>query len=85
MLSKEQLEKYLSLCMSSAADFAEIYEEKENKETISMLDGKVDDINRQTLSGIGIRMYKGTQSVYAYNVEPGVEIDYQDGSNHAVE
>ena len=66
MLSKEQLEKYLSLCMSSAADFAEIYEEKENKETISMLDGKVDDINRTTLSGIGIRLYKGTQSVYAY-------------------
>ena len=23
--------------------------------------------------------------IYAYNVEPGVEIDYRDGSNHAVE
>ena len=66
MLTKEQLEKYLSLCMNSAADFAEIYEEKENTETISMLDGKVDDINRKTLCGIGIRLYKGTQSVYAY-------------------
>lgn len=66
MLEKEQLEKYLSLCMNSQADFAEIYEEKELTETISMLNGKVDDINRQTLCGIGIRLYKGTQSVYAY-------------------
>lgn len=66
MLAKEKLEQYLSLCMNSQADFAEIYEEKEVTEMISMLNGKVDDINRHTQCGIGIRLYRGTQSVYAF-------------------
>ena len=53
--------------MSSGADFAEIYEEKELTETISMLSGKVEDINSITTSGYGIRLYKGVQSFYAYS------------------
>ena len=69
MLSREQLEKYLSLCMSSEADFAEIYEENEVSETISMLSGKVENVNTVVVSGIGIRLYKDVQSVYAYSNE----------------
>lgn len=53
--------------MSSGADYAEIYEEKELTETISMLSGKVEDINSITASGYGIRLYKGIQSFYAYS------------------
>lgn len=53
--------------MSSGADYAEIYEEKELTETISMLSGKVEDINSITTSGYGIRLYKGIQSFYAYS------------------
>lgn len=66
MLEKKQLEKYLSVCMDSAADFAEIYEEYETSETISTLNGAVEDVNRTVISGIGIRLYKGLQTVYAY-------------------
>ena len=44
MLNKETLERYLGLCMSSEADFAEIYEENEVNETISMLSGKVENV-----------------------------------------
>lgn len=66
MLEKKQLERYLSLCMDSAADFAEIYEELETKETIVMLSGKVEEVNDAVTSGIGIRLYQGVQSVYAY-------------------
>ena len=66
MLEKDRLERYLSLCMDSAADFAEIYEELETKETITMLSGKVEDVNHAVTSGIGIRLYQGVQSVYAY-------------------
>ena len=58
MLNKETLERYLSLCMSSEADFAEIYEENEVNETISMLSGKVENVNTVVVSGIGIRLYK---------------------------
>lgn len=73
MLEKKQLEKYLSACMRSEADFAEIYEQFEKDETISMLNGEVEDVNRITVSGIGIRLYKGVQSVYAFANETDEE------------
>ena len=73
MLEKKQLEKYLSACMRSEADFAEIFEQSEKDETISMLNGKVEDVNRITINGIGIRLYKGVQSVYAYGNETDEE------------
>ena len=69
MLNQDTLEKYLSLCMSSDADFAEIYEENEVSETISVLNEKVEDIAESFVSGIGIRLYKGVQTVYAYSNE----------------
>ncbi len=66
MLKKEQLEKYLSLAMASAADFAELFEQDEVSETISMLNREVEDVNRVLTSGIGVRLYKGVQSVYGF-------------------
>ena len=74
MLQQEQLERYLSLCMKSEADFAEIYEEDEVSENISMLNGKVETVTQNTLAGIGIRLYKGLQSVYAYANEESDEV-----------
>ena len=69
MLNRKTLEYYLSECMKSDADFAEIYEEKEHTQLISMLNQKVEDVNDSVQSGIGIRLYKGVQSVYAYSNE----------------
>jgi len=67
MLNKKTLEFYLSECMKSDADFAEIYEENEHTQLINMLNQKVEDVNDSVQSGIGIRLYKGVQSVYAYS------------------
>ena len=69
MFQKEQLEKYLNACMRSQADFAEIYEEDEITEEISMLNDKVEKVSRTVVKGTGIRLYKGLQSVYAYTNE----------------
>lgn len=69
MLRKEELEFLLSRAMSSNADFAEIFEEETTNESISMLNGKVDDINRVLRKGAGIRLYNGVQSVYGYTNE----------------
>ena len=74
MLSKKELEEYLSLCMSSQADFAEIYEEDEVSETIAMMDGKTENINRTHTAGAGIRLYKGLQTVYAYTNDTGEDV-----------
>ncbi len=67
MLQKVQLEEYLSRCMNSQADFAEIFEEEGTTESISMLNDKVENVNRVVRGGIGIRLYKGIQSVYGYS------------------
>ena len=69
MLGKEVLEKYLNLCMKSQADFAEIYEEDEKSETISMLNGTIESVNSTDTVGVGIRLYKDLQSVYGYSNE----------------
>ena len=69
MLRKNELEKYLNYCMRSEADFAEIYEETESNETITFLNGKMEDVNQTLVQGIGVRLYKGFQSVYGYSNE----------------
>lgn len=66
MLSKQQLQRLLTLCMRSNADFAEIFEEEGSSEAISMLNNNVEDVNRVLRSGIGVRLYEGTRSVYGY-------------------
>ena len=69
MLKKENLEFLLSRAMESEADFAEIFEEETTNESISMLNGKVEDVNKVLRSGIGVRLYKNVQSVYGYTNE----------------
>lgn len=53
--------------MQSNADFAEIFEEEGTNEGISMLNDKVESVNRNYKAGIGIRLYQGVQSVYGYS------------------
>ena len=73
MLTKQKLEEYLSRCMDSAADFAEIFEQFEENERIETLDEKVEKTNRQIIAGLGIRLYKDLQSVYGYTNETADE------------
>ncbi len=67
MLSKTKLEEYLSLCMRSEADLAEIYQEDELSENIRMLGEEVETVSRTQVAGIGIRLYKGVQTVYGFS------------------
>ncbi len=69
MLRQDELERYLNYCMHSEADFAEIYEETESNETIAFLNGKMEDVNQTLIQGVGVRLYKGLQSVYGYSNE----------------
>lgn len=67
MLQKEQLESLLSRAMQSSVDFAEIFEEEGITESISMLNHTVENVDRLNKAGIGIRLYRGVQSVYGYS------------------
>ncbi len=67
MLDQEKLELLLTRCMDSDCDFAEIFEEYEENETLETLDLQVERTDRQIISGMGIRLYRGLQSVYGYS------------------
>ena len=67
MLKKDQLERLLTEAMDSGADFAEIFEEDAVSESLSMLDGKVENVDRALREGTGIRLYKDLQTAYGYS------------------
>jgi len=66
MLSKILIEEVLSKALCTGGDFSEIFLEDTVKNNISMVDGKVDNSVSGRDFGIGIRIFKGLNSVYAY-------------------
>ena len=66
MVSKDILEKVLSRCLITGGDFAEIFEEDTLDTSISLLNGKVENTISGRTHGIGVRIFKGFKSVYAY-------------------
>ena len=65
MLNNELLREVLGVAMSSGGDFAEIYAEHTRSNNIQFVDGKIDKINDNVISGVGIRIFLGQRTVYA--------------------
>ena len=63
MLPKRLLEEVLQKALSTGADFAEIYVERTKENSIFMIDSRVDSIKDRLISGVGIRILKGTRCV----------------------
>ena len=66
MLSKNIVSQVLAKCLITGGDFAEIFEDDSINNSISLIDGKVQDAIGGRTYGIGIRIFKGFKSVYAY-------------------
>lgn len=66
MLSKEVIGKVLSKCMITGGDFAEIFEEDTISNSLGILDNKVENAIGGRSYGVGIRIFKGLKSIYAY-------------------
>ncbi len=64
MIAKETLKEVLAKAMSTGADFAEVFVENTSQKSIEMVDSRVDSIKDQLIAGVGIRIFKGTRSVY---------------------
>lgn len=63
MLNKKLLEEVLVKALSTGADFAEVYVERTQENNIFMINRKVDSIKDRLISGVGIRILKGTRCV----------------------
>ena len=66
MLEKKIVEEILQVCLTTGGDFAEVFEEHTYKSNIRMLNGIVEDMNSGIVRGVGLRIYHGLESVYAY-------------------
>lgn len=73
MLEKNQLHEILDLCLETGGDHAEIFEEKKQTYQVSMLNGKVENVNSGIVYGVGIRIFHENQSVYAYSNDTSME------------
>ncbi|MFQ8892012.1 MAG: TldD/PmbA family protein [Clostridium sp.] len=56
----------LAKCLVTGGDFAEIFEEDSISNSIGLIDGKVENALGGRSYGIGIRIFKGFKSIYAY-------------------
>ena len=65
MLSKHLCSEILAVAMSTGADFAEIYQELTRTNSLHLIDGKIDSVGDNVLSGVGVRAFLGTRTVYA--------------------
>ena len=73
MLDKQQLQEILNLCVSTGGDFAEIFEEKKTTHSYALLNGEVEQANSGIIYGIGMRIYHGLESVYAYSNDTSMD------------
>lgn len=66
MLKKSVIENVLTTALEQCADFAELYVEQSQKNTITMINGAVETALSGIDKGAGIRLFYGNQAVYAY-------------------
>ena len=73
MISKEIATKVLEKCLVTGGDFAEIFEEDCINNNLSLIDSKIENVLGGRTYGIGIRIFKGFNSVYAYTNDNSLE------------
>lgn len=63
MLSQEIIRGALLKALSTGADYAEVYAEHTRQKSIHLVSAKVEKIADGVISGVGIRIFKGTRCV----------------------
>ncbi|PRR83203.1 TldD/PmbA family protein [Clostridium vincentii] len=66
MISRKMAEAILTKCLVTGGDFAEIFEEDSISNSIGIIDNKVENALGGRTYGVGIRIFKGFKSIYAY-------------------
>ena len=63
MLTRELVKEALRRALATGADYAEVFAEHTQSKTINIISGKTDKIGDAVISGVGIRIFKGTRCV----------------------
>lgn len=65
MISRSLIERVLERAMTTGADFVELFAERTRATSMVMADSRIETIRDNTLSGVGLRAFVGTRTVYA--------------------
>ncbi len=65
ILNEKILPEVIAVAMSTGADFAEVFAQRSRNNRISVVGGKIDSISDNVISGVGIRAFLGTKTVFA--------------------
>ena len=66
MIGKSMMENVLEAALEGGAEFSELFFEDRHVRSLSMLKGKIENMNLGRDSGVGIRIIDGLNSVYVY-------------------
>ena len=64
MINQRLTEQLLGIPISHGADFTELFWELTRSGGITLLSGQIDSITDNTVTGVGLRAFKGTSTVY---------------------
>ena len=65
MIEKHLLEELLGIAVSTGADFAEVFAQRERVGLIRLVSSKIEAVKDNLISGVGIRAFVGTKTYYA--------------------
>ena len=68
-MNQQLIEKILDYAVCHGADFAEVFYEDVRRSNLTMLDQKVLDSSAGAEKGVGIRLFRGTESAYLYTAD----------------
>ena len=69
MMEQALAQRVLSAALETGGDFAEIFVEDTEANSVYMIDNKVENANHTRSHGAGIRVLRGTGCVYVYTVD----------------
>ncbi len=84
MLDKRVVEDVILAALSTGADFAEVFVENKYVNNLAMIGGRIEQANAGHDYGVGIRVFNGTNSVYAYTNDSSSENLIKVAKNAAV-
>lgn len=65
MIAKSVIERVLERAMTTGADFVELFAERTHITNMFMANSRVEGIRDNTISGVGLRAFVGTRTVFA--------------------
>ena len=69
LIKSSIVDAVLNEALKTGGDFSELYLQDTETNTVTMIDGKVENANYQRKVGAGVRVLKGTRSAYAYSAD----------------